>query len=158
MATFMQTPQSKGPHRCLLRLTPLHPHPRSQTLIPFPSLVSARTATPHNIHHATLLHLSTSPLPPFVINSTSDHASAKSTDAVTDERAQCTPYSIPAVSSVQASYPELWATAKIPAADTEARALFQSIEATLNEKLPNAAPKPATGAPGSNYVRIELSV
>ena len=67
---------------------------------------------------------------------------------------QCTPYSIPEVANAQASYPTLWETAKIPAADAEARALFESIEAELNRKLPNATPKPATGAPGSGYVSL----
>lgn len=65
---------------------------------------------------------------------------------------QCTPYSYPAVANVQASYPTIWETATIPTADTEARALFERIEGELNAKLPNASPKPATGAPGSNYV------
>lgn len=74
-----------------------------------------------------------------------------SSSAITDPVQQCTPYSYPGVAAVQANYPTIWETARIPAADNAARAIFDRIEDELERKLPNASPKPATGAPGSGY-------
>ncbi|KAI9633116.1 carbohydrate esterase family 4 protein [Dioszegia hungarica] len=75
---------------------------------------------------------------------------------IKDPQQQCTPYQYPRIAAIQANYPTIWQTATIPAADTAARELFARINATVNEKLPNAGLKPAAGPPGlPNYDRSD---
>ena len=58
-----------------------------------------------------------------------------------DPTFECTGYSYAPLQDIKANFPTLWETASILSSDTEAMALFETINATLNSKLPNDLPK-----------------
>ncbi|OCF40186.1 hypothetical protein I317_06011 [Kwoniella heveanensis CBS 569] len=70
--------------------------------------------------------------------STMDEASEA---AISDPNQECTAYSYQPVVDVKSQFPTIWETASLVDGDTEASALFATINQTLNAKFPNATPK-----------------
>jgi hypothetical protein len=81
----------------------------------------------------------------FVVAQTrTDEASAATS---TDPAQECAVYNVPAVAAMVPSFPTIWQIATIPAADTDARNYFN----TLNSTIPKIAPK---GTPDGNFSTV----
>lgn len=70
-----------------------------------------------------------------------------------DPTEQCQYYNYAPVANVISKFPKVWDTANILPDDSAARSLFNSINATLQQKVPNVPVRPATLVQGANYVR-----
>ena len=62
-------------------------------------------------------------------------------DPTIDPAEQCTAYSYQPVLDVKNQFPAIWQTAGIVAGDTEAQSIFATINATVNQKVPQISPK-----------------
>ncbi|TXT10702.1 hypothetical protein VHUM_02207 [Vanrija humicola] len=58
-----------------------------------------------------------------------------------DPVAECTPYTYAPVSAIKSQFPAIWNSATLVPGDADAAALFASINATLNQRLPNTVPR-----------------
>ncbi|KAL1408950.1 chitin deacetylase [Vanrija albida] len=58
-----------------------------------------------------------------------------------DPASECTPYTYPPVNAVKSQYPAIWSSATLVPGDDAAATLFASINATLNQRLPNTQPR-----------------
>lgn len=65
-----------------------------------------------------------------------------------DPQFECSYYNYAPASALAPHYPTIWETATIGASDAEAQAKFQAVNASLNAKFPNIAPR-GTGHMGN---------
>ncbi|WVQ80708.1 hypothetical protein IAT38_002813 [Cryptococcus sp. DSM 104549] len=88
--------------------------------------------------------------PSLGLRAVTDEASAAES---TDPSVECTYYNYAPVTALASSFPTIWESASILSNDSEATALFSTINSTLNSKLPNDVPHgTATGDwTGVNY-------
>ncbi|WOO82799.1 Chitin deacetylase [Vanrija pseudolonga] len=58
-----------------------------------------------------------------------------------DPVAECAPYTYAPVNTIKAQFPAIWQAATLVQGDSEAAALFATINATVNQRLPNDLPR-----------------
>lgn len=74
-------------------------------------------------------------MPPLARRSTTP--TEESEAQITSSAEECTYYYLPEVNTLLQGYPTIWQTATIPAADTDAMAIFTA----MNSSIPNISPK-----------------